>query len=157
MELESRPQIIAANKTDILQDEDMYNEFCETMKNAGYTVFPISAATGEGLDALMKYTFTELQKLPPIQEFEIELDINEEEFIDKTDKGFEINIEDGVYVISGSWIESVGGSVNFSDSESLQFFQQALKNRGVIDALADLGIQEGDTVRIGDLEFEFVW
>lgn len=157
MELENRPQIIAANKTDILQDEDIYNEFLAAMKEKGYDVFPISAATGEGLDALMKHTFTKLQDLPPIQEFDIELDINEEEFIDKTDKGFEVNVEDGVYVVSGTWIEAVGGSVNFSDTESLQFFQQALKNRGVIDALAEAGIQEGDTVRIGDLEFEFVW
>ena len=157
LELENRPQIIAANKTDIIQDEDAYNEFLAAMKDAGYEVFPISAATGEGLSELMKHTYTTLQSLPPIQEFEIELDINEEEFIDKTDKGFEINIEDGVYVISGTWIEAVGGSVNFSDSESLQFFQQALKNHGVIDALADAGISEGDTVRIGDLEFEFVW
>ena len=157
MELENRPQIIAANKTDIIQDEDAYNEFLQAMKDMGYDVFPISAATGEGLTELMKHTYTKLQSLPPIQEFDIELDINEEEFIDKTDKGFSVNVEDGVYVISGTWIEAVGGSVNFSDSESLQFFQQALKNRGVIDALADAGIQEGDAVRIGDLEFEFVW
>ena len=157
MELENRPQIIAANKTDIIQDEDAYNEFLTAMKDMGYEVFPISAATGEGIPELMKYTYTKLQTLPPIQEFDIELDINEEEFIDKTDKGFEINIDNGVYVISGTWIEAVGGSINFSDSESLQFFQQALKNRGVIDALADAGIKEGDTVRIGDLEFEFVW
>lgn len=157
LDLENRPQIVAANKTDILQDEDMYKEFCDTLSSRGYKVFPISAATGEGLSDLMKYVFTELEKLPPIQEFDIELDVSEEEFIDKTDKGFEIKIVDGVYVISGSWIEAVGGSINFSDPESLQFFQQALKNRGVIDALSDAGINEGDTVRIGDLEFDFVW
>lgn len=157
LDLENRPQIVAANKTDILQDEDMYKNFCKSIENAGYKVFPISAATGEGLSELMKYVYTELGKLPPIQQFDIELDVNEEEFVDKTDKGFEINIEDGVYVISGSWIEAVGGSINFSDPESLQFFQQALKNRGVIDALSEAGIKEGDTVRIGDLEFDFVW
>ncbi len=157
MELESRPQIIAANKTDILQDESVYEEFVAEMKGRGYEVFPISAATGKGLDELMKHAYGRLSELPPMQEFEIELDINEEEFVDKTDKGFEITMEDDVFVISGSWIEAVGGSVNFADTESLQFFQQALKNRGVIDALADMGVKEGDTVRIGDLEFEFVW
>ncbi len=157
LELESRPQIIAANKTDIITDEAVYKEFCEEMEKRGYTVFPISAATSQGVEDLMKYTYTELQKLPPVREFDIELDINEEEFIDKSDKGFEITKDNGIYVISGSWIEAVGGSVNFSDSESLQFFQQALKNRGVIDELAELGINEGDTVRIGDLEFDFVW
>ena len=157
LELESRPQIVAANKTDILQDEAVYKEFLDEMKKRGYTVFEISAATGTGVWELMKYTYTELSKLPPIQEFEIELDVNEQEFIDKTDKGFEVNKEDGVYVVSGNWIEAVGGSINFSDSESLQFFQQSLKNRGVIDALVEAGINEGDTVRIGDLEFDFVW
>ncbi len=157
LELESRPQIVAANKTDILQDEAVYKEFLEEMKKRGYTVFEMSAATGAGVWELMKHTYTELSKLPPIQEFEIELDVNEQEFVDKTDKGFEVNKEDGVYVVSGSWIEAVGGSINFSDSESLQFFQQSLKNRGVIDALVEAGINEGDTVRIGDLEFDFVW
>ncbi len=157
MELEERPQIIAANKTDIIGDEGVYNAFCTEMEDRGYRVFPISAATGKGVWELMKYAYEQLSNLPPIQTFDIELDINEEEFIDKTDKGFEITMDGEVYVVSGSWIEAVGGSINFSDNESLQFFQQALKNRGVIDALADAGIKEGDTVRIGDLEFDFVW
>lgn len=156
MELENRPQIVAANKTDIIQDEEVYKEFLDEMEKRGYKVFPISAATNQGVAELMKYTYTELQKLPPIQEFDIELDVNEVEFIDKTDKGFEITKEDGVYVVSGSWIEAVGGSVNFADEDSLQFFQYAIKNRGVIDALVEEGIKEGDTVRIGDLEFDFV-
>ncbi len=157
LELENRPQIIAANKTDIVQDEDIYNEFLVEMKKRGYKVFPISAASNQGIKELMKYTYQELSKLPPIKEFDVELDVLEPEFIDKTDKGFEISIDNGVYVVSGSWIESVGASVNFSDHESLQFFQNSLKNRGVIDELIDKGIKEGDTVRIGDLEFDFVW
>ncbi len=157
MELEQRPQIVAANKTDILQDESVYNDFIAEMKKRGYAVFPISAATNKGVSELMKYVYTELQKLPPVKEFPVELDINEEEFTDKTDKGFEISRDGDVFVVSGSWIEAVGGSVNFSDNESLQFFQNALKNRGVIDALTEAGIKENDTVRIGDLEFSFVW
>ena len=156
-ELSERPQIVAANKTDIITDEEMYQNFISEMENRGYKVFPISAATGSGVSELMKYAAGELSKLPPIREFEPEADIFEEEFIDKTDKGFEISKDNNVFVISGSWIEAVGSSVNFSDSESLQFFQSALKNRGVIDALVDKGIKEGDTVRIGDLEFDFVW
>ena len=105
----------------------------------------------------MKYTFTELSKLPPIQVYEPEMDISEDMIIDKTERGFDIEKEDGVYVVYGSWIEAVGASVNFSDEESLQYFQRALKNRGVIDALVEAGVKEGDTVRIGDLEFDFVW
>ena len=157
MELEDRPQIVAANKTDILQDEEVYETFKKEIEKRGYKLFEISAATGKGVSDMMKYTFTELSKLPPIQVFEPEMDIEEDMFVDTTEIGFEVNVEDGVYVVSGTWIEAVGGSVNFSDEESLQFFQRALKNRGVIDALVEAGIQEGETVRIGDLEFDFVW
>lgn len=154
-DLEKRPQIIAANKTDIIQDEQVYEEFKAEMQKRGYTVYEISAATGKGVDELMKHAYTQLQKLPPIAVFETELDINEIT-IDKSGAGFEINIENGVYVLTGSWIQAVGGSVNFSDEESLQFFQRSLRRKGVIDALEEAGIQEGDIVRIGDLEFEFV-
>ena len=157
MELEDRPQLVAANKTDILQDPEMYREFKTEIEKRGYKVFEISAATGKGVHELMKHAYAELIKLPPIQIFEPEMDIEEDMFADTSAPGFEVTVEDGVYVVSGSWIEAVGGSVNFSDEESLQYFQRALKNRGVIDALTDAGIKEGDTVRIGDLEFDFVW
>lgn len=157
IELEKRPQIVAANKTDIIQDEEVYEAFKTEIKRRGYELFEISAATRSGVDELMKHVYSQLQKLPPIQVFEAEMDLEEESIIDTTQRGFEVAKIDGVYEVSGTWIEAVGGSVNFSDEESLQFFQRALKNHGVIDALAEEGIQEGDTVRIGDLEFEFVW
>lgn len=156
-ELEKRPQIVAANKTDIIQDEEAYENFKKEIQRRGYELFEISAATHSGTDELMKNVYSRLQKLPPVQVFEAETNLEEECLIDTTEKGFEVSKIDGVYEVSGTWIEAVGGSVNFSDEESLQFFQRALKNRGVIDALAEKGIQEGDTVRIGDLEFEFVW
>ena len=157
IELEKRPQIVAANKTDIIQDEEIFESFKEEIKKLNIPLFEISAATGKGVKDLMKYTYTELLKLPPIQVYEPEMEIDEGFLIDTTQKGFEITKDGDVYVVSGSWIEAVGGSVNFSDEESLQYFQRALKNRGVIDSLIDEGIQEGETVRIGDLEFDFVW
>lgn len=156
MELEERPQIVAANKTDIVQDNDIYEDFVNEMKKRGYEVFPISAATNAGVDELMNKTFEELSKLPPIQVFEPEMDIEEEEFIGD-EKGFEITRENDTFIVSGPWIEAVGGSVNFSDNESLAYFQRALLNKGVIEALIEKGIQEGQTVRIGDLEFDFVY
>lgn len=157
LELEKRPQIVAANKTDIIQNQELYENFKKEIKKRGYELFEISAATRMGVGDLMKHVFSELQKLPPIQVYETEMDLEEENIIDTTEKGFEITKDGSVFVVSGTWIEAVGGSVNFSDEESLQFFQRALKNHGVIDALADAGVQEGDTVRIGDLEFDFVW
>ncbi|MBS7298311.1 MAG: GTPase ObgE [Eubacteriales bacterium] len=156
LELENRPQIVAANKTDIIQDAEVYESFIAEMNERGYKVFEISAATGKGVTELMKYAYAELSKLPPVKVFETELDLETTVEIDLNDRGFEITKEDGVYVITGSWIEAVGGSVNFSDDESLQFFQRALRTRGVIDALLEAGIKEDDLVRIGDLEFEFV-
>lgn len=156
MQLEERPQIIAANKTDIIQDEAAYEEFLAEMKKRGYEVFTISAATNSGVDELMNKTYEELSKLPPIQIFEPEMSIEEEDFVDDG-VGFEISRDNDVFVVSGSWIEAVGGSVNFSDNESLAYFQRALLNRGVIEALVKEGIEEGQIVRIGDLEFEFVY
>lgn len=156
MQLEERPQIIAANKTDIIQDKAAYEEFLEEMKRRGYEVFAVSAATNSGVDELMNKTYEELSKLPPIQIFEPEMSIDEEEYADDG-AGFEITRENDVFVVSGSWIEAVGGSVNFSDNESLAYFQRALLNRGVIEALINKGIEEGQIVRIGDLEFEFVY
>lgn len=156
MALEERPQLVAANKTDIIQDMDAYNEFLAEMKKRGIEVFEISAATNKGVSELMNKTYEELSKLPPIAIFEPEMDIDEIEFI-ADEKGYEIKRENEAFVITGSWIEAVGGSVNFSDNESLQYFQRALLNRGVIEDLINMGIKEGQTVKIGDLEFDFVF
>ncbi len=157
MSLEERPQLVAANKTDIIQDEDAYAAFLDEMKKRGIEVFEISAATNKGVSELMNKTYEELSKLPPIAVFEPEMSLEEEEYIAKDEKGYEITRENETFVVSGSWIEAVGGSVNFSDNESLQYFQRALLNRGVIEDLINMGIQEGQTVRIGDLEFDFVF
>jgi GTP-binding protein len=156
IELESRPQIVAANKTDIIQNSEAYDKFFAEMEKRGLKVFSISAATGQGVDELMKYTYEELSKLPPVIEFEPEMDLDEEEFV-LDEKGFEITRDGEAYVVSGSWIEAVGGSVNFDDNESLQYFQRALLNHGVIEELINAGINEGDTVIIGDLKFDFVY
>lgn len=156
MSLEERKQIVAANKVDIIQDENLYKSFLDEMKKRGIEVFEMSAATNNGVKELMQKTYEELTKLPPVVIFEPEMDI-EEEYELKDGKGYEIKRDNEAYVITGSWIEAVGGSVNFSDNESLQYFQRALLNRGVIEDLINMGIKEGQTVRIGDLEFDFVF
>ncbi len=156
MELEERPQIVVANKTDIIQDAGAYKTFLEEMKKRGIEVFEISAATSKGVSELMNKTYEELTKLPPITVFEPEMSI-EEEYTLGDEKGYEISRDNEAYVVSGSWIEAVGGGINFSDRESLQYFQRMLLKRGVIEDLINMGIREGDTVRIGDLEFDFVF
>lgn len=154
--LEERLQIVAANKTDIIQDEEIYNDFVAEMERRGYKVFPISAATGKGVKELMNKTYEELSHLPPIQIFEPEMTLDEEEFVEEG-KGFSVRRENEYFIVEGPWIEAVGGSVNFSDRESLQYFQRMLLKQGVIEELVLKGVEEGQIVKIGDLEFEFVY
>lgn len=152
--LASRPQIVAANKMDIPGSEDKYASFKTELESRGYKVFGISAATNKGLKELMYYVSNILSTLPET----ILLDDTKEEevvYTAKDEKPFEIHIEDGVYVVEGNWLRKVLGSTNITNYESLQYFQRALKKKGVISALEEMGIQEGDTVRIYDTEFDY--
>ena len=113
------------------------------------------AAIRHGVDELLSCIREYLSKLPPIVKYEAEPEIIKpvEEF-EKT--AINIRVEDNVYIVEGNWLIQLINSVNFSDSESLQYFQRVLINTGVIDALRDAGINEGDTVSMYDLEFDFV-
>ncbi|OPX43106.1 GTPase ObgE [Ruminiclostridium hungatei] len=152
--LASRPQIVAANKMDIPGSEENYLRFKEELEKRGYRVFGISAATNKGLKELMYYVSDTLGTLPDT----ILLDESKEEVVVYTageEKPFHIRIEDGVYVVEGNWVRKVLGSTNMTNYESLQYFQRALKRKGVIAALEAMGIEEGDTVRILDTEFDY--
>ena len=153
-QLAKRMQVVVANKTDIITDGEMYKNFVDEIKSRGYTLFEISAATGKGVAELMNYTYEQLVKLPPMPVYEPEPEILPENYTSPED--FVITKDGDVYVVEGPWIEAVGGSINFADEESLQYFQRALRKKGVIEALEAQGINEGDIVRMGDLEFEFV-
>ena len=152
-ELSNRKQIVVANKTDILQDEEMYEDFCKEIEDRGYEIFKISAATKKGVDELMLKTYGELSKIP-VPEFCVEEDFLTEDIGD--DGSFTITIIDDAYVVEGERLLKVVNSTNFDDYESLQYFQKALRSMGIIDALEDKGINEGDLVRIYDIEFDFV-
>ena len=152
-DLATRPQIVVANKTDIITNEELYQSFVEEIKNRGLKLFEISAATKQGTRELMLYVSSLLKELP-VQEFEVE-----EDFLDETpvnDEDFLIEVIDNVYDVTGTRIEKIVKSTNFEDYESLQFFQRSLRNLGVINALEEKGIEEGDTVRMYEIEFEFV-
>ncbi len=152
--LASRPQIVAANKMDIPGTEEKYASFKAELENRGFKVFGISAATNKGLKELMYYVSNTLSTLPDT----ILIDENKDEevvYTAKDEKPFEIHIDNGVYVVEGNWLRKVLGSTNITNFESLQYFQRALKKKGVISALEEMGIQEGDTVRIYDTEFDY--
>jgi len=154
-ELSKRPQVVAANKTDILSDENVLERLVLEAGKLGYKVFPISAATGYGIKELIQYINEQVKKLPEPVLFSPDQNITiyRAEEVEE----FTINIENGVYIVEGPWINKLLRGINFNDTESLRYFQRSMKQKGVIDALAEKGIKEGDTVRIGkDVEFEYI-
>ena len=152
--LATRPQVVVANKMDILEDESIFDEFKNELEGRGYKVFKMSAATRQGVDDVIAYVSELLREAE-----EIELDSEEEMFrpeLDEVqDEGLQIDIEDGVYVVTGKSLRRIMYSVNFDDMESLQYFQKAMESQGVFDRLREMGIEDGDTVRIYEIEFEF--
>lgn len=152
--LATRPQVVVANKMDILEDESIFDEFKNELEGRGYKVFKMSAATRQGVDDVIAYVSELLREAE-----EIELVSEEEmfrpEFDEVQDEGLQIDIEDGVYVVTGKSLRRIMYSVNFDDMESLQYFQKAMESQGVFDRLREMGIEDGDTVRIYEIEFEF--
>lgn len=153
-EMKNVPQIVAANKSDIADDEQ-FERFSEFIKGEGYPIFKISAATRSGLDELLYAVKDKLKELPPVKKYEVEA-APIEDVLSKNDRSFTITVEDGVYVVEAPWLIQILNSVNMDDYESLQYFQRVLRTSGIIDALLEKGIQEDDTVSIYDFEFDFV-
>ncbi len=148
--LSDKLQIIAANKTDIAP-EGAYEEFESTMKERGYEVFPISAATRQGVDKLINRVYTLVQSIPA-PEIVVE-EIPEEEALNGP--LFEIHKENQIYFVTGDFIYNLVNSTNFEDVDSLSYFQRTLRSRGIIDALEKAGIREGDIVSMDEVEFEY--
>ena len=153
-ELAKRPQLVAANKCDVAQDKDMANRFEAYVKERGYRVFMISAVTGAGVRELVNATAEELAKLPPIEIYEPEYTPPPREPGKPED--LKIEVYGDVWTIEGQWMERLVQNVNFSDYESRMFFERVLRNAGVYARLEDMGIKEGDTVSIFNLEFEYI-
>ena len=148
--LAQKIQIVAANKTDV--STEMLQEFTKAMEERGYKVFPISAATNQGVKELLQYAYEKLQDIPePVFEIE-EIEATVEELSDV----FEVFVDDeDVYNVVGEQAEYIVNSTNFDDVESLNYFQRVLRKKGIIDLLEAEGIKDGDIVRMADVEFEY--
>ena len=153
-ELAERPMLVAGNKCDLTDDETV-EEFRRFVEEQGYEFFPIMAAIAYEVQPLLNRISELLTKLPPILRYE-----PEPKELPKEDSfsGHRVQItkQDGVYLVEGDWLPQLIRSVNFDDYESLQYFQRVLISSGVIDALREAGVQEGDTVSMYDLEFDFM-
>lgn len=155
-EIAKRPQVIAANKTDLIysEDEDPVEKIKKEFEPKGYKVFSISGATGEGIKELLYYVSEELSKVDdkPIV-FEQEY-FPEDELI-YIDLPYTVEIEDGMYVVEGPKIEKMLGYTNLDSEKGFAFFQKFLKDTGILDELEAAGIEEGDTVRMYGLQFDY--
>ena len=154
-ELSERPQIVVGNKCDLTSEEEV-ERITAYFEEKGYKFFPIMAAIAEGTDELINFVAATLQKLPPIKKYESEPKPLEDLTVAKK-RDFTIRVCDGVYFVENcEWILDVMNRVDPDDYESLQYFERVLRQSGIIDALEDKGIAEGDTVSVYDVEFDFV-
>lgn len=152
-ELAEQPQIVAGNKIDMATPEQIEN-FKNWIEAQGYEYYSICAPISEGTQELMNAVWQKLQTLPPIKEYETE-EIPLESLM-KNDEGFKITEpEKGYFVVEASWFPRVLRGIDIEDYESLQYMQRVLQKSGVFDALVERGIEEGDTVSIYDIEFEY--
>ncbi len=152
--LAERPQIVAANKCDILQDRKTLDRFREYIESRGMKFFPISAAAHTGIQELISAISEELSKLPPVRVFESTY-VEPEQKLESPDDLRITVTGDNVYEVEGAWMEWLLSTVNLSDYESRMYFDRMLNESGLYDRLEKMGIREGDTVRIYNLDYEY--
>lgn len=154
-ELATRKQIVVANKTDALDPELVdVKAFESYVAQNGWELLYVSAATGEGLDKLIQRSAELLSELPPMIIYDAEYE-PEDAYVGGG-KETTITYEDGVYIVEGDWLFNLMGQINFSDNESLNYFQRILYRSGIFEELEKHGCKDGDTVSIYDFEFDFV-
>lgn len=151
--LAERPQLIVANKTDIMADETLLDALRAHVEPLGIPVFALSAAAHTGTRELVQKVAETLATLPPIT-------VYEPEYVPRPpspgeDEPLEIKVEDGMYYVTGKWLERLMANVNFSDYESRMYFDKMLRENGVFDRLEERGVRDGDTVDLYGLQFEY--
>lgn len=148
--LAGRPMLVAGNKCDVAEPEGV-ERFRRYVEERGYEFFPISAAAHTGTEELVRRVSFRLRDLPPIVTYEPEFVEPEAE----EEQEPAISHEDGVWYVDGGWIERVVSNTNFGDYESRMYFDRTLRDRGIYDRLEELGINEGDTVSVSGIPFEY--
>ena len=152
-DLAERPQIVAANKTDIMEDSGNLEALRAHVEALGYPLFEISAAAHKGTRELVNRIAERLSVLPPVA-------VYEPEYVPKSPKvdasaPLDIQHEEGVWFVEGPWLQRLMANVNFADYESRMWFDRTLREAGVFQRLEEMGIQDGDTVSMDGFEFEY--
>lgn len=156
-ELASRPQIIAANKTDVIysEDEDPVEKIRAEFEPQGIKVFPISAVSGKGVKELLSYIWEVLKELPQ-EPVVFEQEYFPEEYNSNDNLSYTVEqLDEHTFVVEGPKIEKMLGYTNLDSEKGFLFFQNFLKNTGILKDLEKAGIQDGDTVRMYGLQFDY--
>jgi len=155
-EIAARPQVIAANKTDVIypEGEDPVERLKKEFEPKGYPVFPISGVTGEGIQELLYYVSEQLDQLEK-EPITFQQEYFPEEELLYENLPYTVTKEEDVYVVEGPKIEKMLGYTNLDSEKGFMFFQKFLKDTGILDELEAAGIQEGDTVRMYGLQFDY--
>ena len=155
-DLMKRPQIIAANKTDVIyaEDEDPVAKLKAEFEPKGIKVYPISAVSGQGVKELL-YAVYDLRQTVDSTPVIFEKEFDPSMMIDETLPYTVERNEEGIYVVEGPRIEKMLGYTNLESEKGFLFFQKFLKGNGILEELEKAGIEEGDTVRMYGLEFDY--
>ncbi|MBE6971873.1 MAG: GTPase ObgE [Ruminococcaceae bacterium] len=152
-DLASRPQIVVANKTDLLTDSEQLDAFRTHVEELGYTFMEMSAATHQGTRQLVQRIGSMLSELPPVIVYEPEY-VPRPPQID-TSEPLEITREGDTWLVEGAWLQRLMANINFSDYESRMYFDRMLRQSGLFDTLERMGIEDGHYVSMYNLEFEY--
>lgn len=154
-ELAERPQIVVANKCDLLPpDSEALEEFRDYVEALDYRFFAMSAVTHKGTQELVKAAAEMLKDLPPVAVFEADY-VPPEPVIDTSAQVELEEYEEGYWIVEGPWLQKLVATVNFSDYESRMYFDKVLRESGLFDRMEAAGVKDGDTVSMYDLEFEY--
>lgn len=152
-ELAKRPQIVVANKIDVMEDHGLLDALRAHVEGMGWPLFTISAAAHQETRELVYAVANKLRELPPVAVYEPEY-VKRPPKVDM-DEPLEITVEDGVYLVEGPWLQRLISNTNFGDYESRMWFDKMLRESGLFDRLEAMGIRDGDLVSLYNLEFEY--
>lgn len=153
-ELAGRPQIVVGNKCDLATQEQI-DQFRTYVEEKGLTFLPLSAATMQGVKELPGLVYRRLQDVLAVPVFQPEY---VKQQVKTGSRDFTIQrMEAHVWNVEAPWLERILAGSNVDDYESLQYFQRQLGESGILDALVEKGVEENDTVLIGEYQFDYIF
>lgn len=156
--LMEKPQIVAANKIDLVHDEEAFRKFLDAVEAKGYQVYSICAPIHQGIPELLSAISVKLAELPDGQPEET-LELFDEDKLYREEEDYRevyIRRENRVYILSGKQLEKIFNSTNFNDQGSLRYLYKYIESKGAIQRMQEMGLEEGDLIRIRDYEFEYL-